>query len=90
MKGHPPTVKILVVLQTVTAVAAVVALIVSLSSISGTVDNLTVQRQHSRYDICQILQKLVTAATPPNRAAESEQFLGTVGLRDCHKFARRT
>lgn len=84
------------VLQFVTTVCSVVALVVVVLNVTGklgtkaskssvaTVDarvhDIQTSRRESAQDTCTILVTLVLGATPPNKQSQAEQFLMSVNL----------
>lgn len=91
MRVPPKTARNLSIVQGITATVAVIALIVSIVDVTGRVDNLVSQRQHSRHDICQTLRAIVFAATPPNKFHDPKlhAFLVKTRLDNCTTFAKQ-
>lgn len=89
MRVPPKTAKALAIVQGITALVAVGALIVSLVNVTGRIDSIVSQRQHSRHDICETLRALVFAATPPKQMHNPKlhKFLVQTGLDNCTTFA---
>ena len=86
MRGHTR----IVIFQGATAVVAVVALILSLTTVNGRIDDIQSSRAKASYDTCRVLHKLIEASAsqgPQKVSAKKVQtFLDSVGLGNCVKY----
>jgi hypothetical protein len=77
----------LVILNALAALAAIVALIVSLTTISGRIDNLATARIHARYDSCNLLRGVVLVSAGVKRHRQAIRFLALTGLGNCVTYS---
>jgi hypothetical protein len=81
-------VQLAVALQGLTALLAVAALIVSLTSLAKRINEVQNARQRAAVDSCELLRGLVLAATPPGKHGRALAYLNRTELRDCRLYGR--
>lgn len=76
-----------IVLQGVVAVVAVIALILSLTSIRAQINDIQASRQAAGTDSCRLLRTLVldTARTPAQKL-RARRYLDATPLRNCRAY----
>lgn len=73
----------LLVVQGMSFVGMIVALILALNSLSETNQS----RYNSRYDSCYLLRSIILETTPPNHTKQALQFIATTPLANCLTYA---
>lgn len=79
-----------VILQGVVAVVAVLALILSLTSLRAQIHDIQSSRQAAGTDSCRLLRTLVLDSAPhtPAGQAHAHHFLDATPLRHCRAYGR--
>jgi hypothetical protein len=89
-RRHRRTDKILIVVQGLTAIAAVAALVLTLVALNNRLADLEAARVRAREDSCYLLRTIVVAATPPGRQAQAVRFLDATPLHNCMTYGTTT
>lgn len=81
---------IAIILQGITGLAAVIALIVSLASLETRLNNLETARVRARYDSCELIRGLFIVLihdSPRNKRGAGITFLNHTQLADCQRYS---
>lgn len=88
MTTRGPVIIALEVLTVITALLAITALAVAVTTFEDRISEIQDARQHAAYDTCGLLQLLILdSGRISHHQARAKAFLHQVGLSNCHAYA---
>ena len=81
--------RLIIALQGVTALAAVIALTLSLTSVEVRFNEIQAARERAAVASCELLRGLVLTATPASRRRQGLVFINRTPLRDCRAYGHQ-